>query len=118
MEEVVYFLLPVAWLKVSVTAWPALERPCWADSIMPPPSFWAESPPERVESPSFWVADLSPSVMVLVADGGVGEGVRRTRLDGRGGLVTESGDVLAGLLGGGLLGVGGHLRVLVGTRRP
>jgi hypothetical protein len=37
---------------------------------------------------------------------GVRVRVRRTRLDGRGGLVTESGDGLASLLGVGLGGVG------------
>jgi hypothetical protein len=62
-EEAVYFFWPVAPLRVSETAWPASLSPLEALSRMLPPCFWAESPPERVESPSFWVADLSPSVI-------------------------------------------------------
>ena len=65
MKQAVYFLLPVALLKVSVTAWPALLRPCWAESRIPLPWFCALSPPERVESPSFWVVDFWPSVVEL-----------------------------------------------------
>lgn len=108
-EETVYFFWPVALLKVSVTAWPALLRPCEAESTRPPPSFWAESPPERVESPTFWVADLLPSKEVLVDEGGVmGEERTLTRLDGRCGLVAESGDGLAGLVNSRLLRVGSH----------
>jgi hypothetical protein len=64
-EEDVYFFWPVAPLRVSETAWPALLRPCVALSRMPPPSFWALSPPERVESPSFWVVDFWPSARRL-----------------------------------------------------
>jgi hypothetical protein len=95
----VYFLLPVAWLKVSLTDWLASLRPFWAESRMPPPSFWAESPPERVVSPTFWVEDFWPSgeLLVTTSKGSVHDGL--TRLDGRGGLVTKSGDGLAGLLG-------------------
>jgi hypothetical protein len=108
-ESNIYFLLPVAWFKVSVTAWPALLRPCDAESRIPPPCFWAESPPLRVESPSFWVVDLLPSGVVLVV-AMVKEWERkkgrRTRLDSRGGLVAETGDGLASLLTGGLLGLG------------
>jgi hypothetical protein len=64
-EEAVYFLLPVALLRVSVTAWPALLRLSWAEPRIPLPSFWALSPPERVESPSFWVVDFWPSALEL-----------------------------------------------------
>jgi hypothetical protein len=104
-EEAVYFFWPVAPLRVSETAWPALLRPCWALSRTLPPSFWALSPPERVESPSFWVVDFWPSVRWLVVPRQKGRW-SRTRLDSRRGLVTESGDALAGLVEGRLLGVG------------
>ena len=60
-QETVYFLLPVALLKVSEMVWPALERPSCAEPRRLPPSFCALSPPERVLSPSFWVVDFWPS---------------------------------------------------------
>jgi hypothetical protein len=97
----------VAPLRVSETAWLALLRPWLALSRIPPPSFWAWSPPERVESPSFWVVDLSPSVVLLVVWKRKRRSMSRTRLDSGRGLVTETGNVLAGLVEGRLLGVGG-----------
>ena len=103
-EEDIYFLPPPT---ASETAWPALARPCWADSSMEPPSFWAESPPERAESPTFWVVDFWPSVTRL-AWSWRREGGGLTRLDSRGGLVTKSRHGLACLLGGRLLRVWGH----------
>ena len=76
------------------------------------PSPWLEalSEPERVESPTFWPVDFWPSAKESVyVDGGGGVEVL-TRLDGAGNAVTSTGDVLADLVGGGLLGVRGHWR--------
>jgi hypothetical protein len=68
VEETVYFF---CWPEmVSWTDWAALPRDSWALASMPLPWFEASSPPERVESPSFWVADLSPSMKMLVDGGG------------------------------------------------
>jgi hypothetical protein len=60
-----FFWLPET---ASEMDWPAFWRVSWAEPSMLEPWFWAESPPERVESPTFWVADLSPSVVVLAGD--------------------------------------------------
>jgi hypothetical protein len=85
---------------------------------MPPPSFWAESPPERVVSPTFWVADFWPSDESLVTNSKGSVRDRLTRLDSRCGLVTKSGDGLAGLLGGRLLRVGSDCHLVSGGHCP
>lgn len=64
--EETYFFWPVAWLKVSETAWPALPRLSWTEPMMPWPCWEALSLPERVASPSFWLVDLWPSMEGLV----------------------------------------------------
>lgn len=58
------------------------------------------SDPPRVASPSFWVADLSPSVKELVRDIGMRVREIRTRLESRSGAVSETGDALGGLVEG------------------
>jgi hypothetical protein len=65
-RRVLYFFWPPE--TASEMDWPAFWRVSWAEPSMLEPWFWAESPPERVESPTFWVADLSPSVVVLAGD--------------------------------------------------
>jgi hypothetical protein len=57
--------------------------------------------------------DFWPSgVPVSNVDKEVRIGKERTRLDGTGNAVTSSAEALAGLLGGGLLGVGGHWKIV------
>jgi hypothetical protein len=90
--------------------WPALLAMSWACFMTPWPWLDASSPPERVASPSFCPVDFWPSGSGRVSymfSVQRGRGRYRTRLDGAGNAVTSSGEALAGLLGGGLLGVGG-----------
>ena len=75
-------------------------------SMRPPPCFWASSVVPRVESLSFWVADLSPAAIAHVSRLLSGEKEVQTRLDRAGSLVGVSRDGLRGLLEGRLLAVG------------
>lgn len=96
--------------RVSETDWAALPRTFWASARMPWPWFEASSVPERVESPSFWVADLSPSERRVSKEASRQVQWRKlTRLDSTGSAVSEPSDGLAGLVESRLLGVGGDL---------
>lgn len=95
--------------RVSETVLAAPPRVSLVESRREPPSFWAPSAFERVESPSFWVVDLSLSRRSVSTILRVDVVRYHTRLNGTGNLVGSTRDVLSDLVGGGLLRIGSDL---------